>query len=266
MLNKVKTMITMMVLSVILLSANTKAETIHVKKGDTLWALSRENNTTVENIKEWNDIHTDLIRTGEVLTVTPPEASYTVVAGDTLWAISRAHDITVSQLMERNSLTSDLIHPGLNLVIPNNAAHSNTAISESHSNLVQLSNSQEKISITAAPVQKKPVTRVAAASTTVPSSGRVIYVTATAYTPWCAGCSGVTATGMNVKANPNAKVISVDPSVIPLGSKVYIEGLGTYLAADTGGAIIGNRIDVLMATERAALQFGRKHIKLTILK
>jgi len=54
--------------------------------------------------------------------------------------------------------------------------------------------------------------------------------------------------------------------VIPLGSKVYIEGLGVYIAGDTGGAIKGNRIDVLMASERTALSFGRKHLKLTILQ
>lgn len=260
MLNKIKTLITIMVLSVIIISSgNVKAETVQVKKGDTLWELSRVHNTTVAQLKEWNDIHTDLIRTGDVLTVTP-EATYTVKAGDTLWAISRAYHITVSQLMERNSLTSDLIHPGLNLVIPNS---SNDAKAENQSSLVQLSTSEEKVAT--AQIEKKAVTKVAAASTTSASSGKVINVTATAYTPYCAGCSGITATGINVKANPNAKVISVDPSIIPLGSKVYIEGLGTYTAADTGGAIKGNRIDVLMATKQAALQFGRRHLKLTIL-
>jgi len=262
MLNKVKTMITIMVLSLILISGNAKAATIQVKKGDTLWELSNEHETTVEKLKEWNRLHTDVIQTGDVLTVSP-EAGYTVQNGDTLWDIAKAHDIEVSQLMERNSLTSDLIHPGLNLVIPTSAANSSEATTEGQSSQVQSENTQEKVA--AAPVHKKTVTRVEAASKSVPSSGRVIQVTATAYTASCAGCSGITATGVNVKANPNARVISVDPSVIPLGSKVSIEGLGTYTAADTGGAIKGNRIDVLMATERAALQFGRKHLKLTIL-
>ncbi|MFX6153002.1 3D domain-containing protein, partial [Acinetobacter baumannii] len=51
-----------------------------------------------------------------------------------------------------------------------------------------------------------------------------LYVIATAYTAYCTGCSGTTATGINLRANPNAKVIAVDPRVIPLGTKVYVEG------------------------------------------
>ena len=69
-------------------------------------------------------------------------------------------------------------------------------------------------------------------------------MTATAYTASCNGCSGVTATGFNLRANPDAKVIAVDPSVIPLGSKVYVEGYGYAIAADTGGSVKGKRIDV----------------------
>ena len=77
-------------------------------------------------------------------------------------------------------------------------------------------------------------------------SGREIFVTATAYTASCSGCSGTTATGINLHANPNAKVIAVDPNVIPLGSKVFVEGYGYAIAADTGGAIKGNKIDVFI--------------------
>ena len=58
------------------------------------------------------------------------------------------------------------------------------------------------------------------------SVAKELSVEATAYTADCAGCSGVTATGVNLKDNPDQKVIAVDPSVIPLGSKVYVEGYG----------------------------------------
>ena len=71
------------------------------------------------------------------------------------------------------------------------------------------------------------------------AGGKEIYMSSTAYTASCNGCSGVTATGLNLKNNPNAKVIAVDPSVIPLGSKVYVEGYGYAVAADKGGAIKG---------------------------
>jgi len=111
-----------------------------------------------------------------------------------------------------------------------------------------------------APVQPEPKQ----AQSNVPQ-GRTMTVEATAYGANCAGCSGITATGLNVKANPDARIIAVDPNVIPLGSKVYIEGYGTYTAADTGGSIKGNRIDVFMGSEANATSFGRQHLKLTIL-
>lgn len=74
-------------------------------------------------------------------------------------------------------------------------------------------------------------------------------VEATAYTAECEGCSGTTATGVNLKENPDAKVIAADPDVIPLGSKVYVEGYGYATAEDTGGAIQGNRIDVFIPSK-----------------
>jgi len=107
---------------------------------------------------------------------------------------------------------------------------------------------------------KKQVSR----GTTI-SAGREFYVTATAYTAYCFGCTGETATGIDLRSNPNAKVIAVDPSVIPLGSKVWVEGYGYAIAADTGGAIKGNRIDVFVPSESQANQFGRKTVRIKIL-
>ncbi|MCM3612642.1 ubiquitin-like domain-containing protein [Planococcus sp. MERTA32b] len=105
----------------------------------------------------------------------------------------------------------------------------------------------------------------APAQSSEPSSSREFYVSATAYTASCNGCSGITATGINLKANPHLKVIAVDPSVIPLGSKVWVEGYGHAIAGDTGGAIKGNKIDIFMADRSAALAFGRKQVKIKIL-
>ncbi len=96
-------------------------------------------------------------------------------------------------------------------------------------------------------------------------SGKEFYVSSTAYTASCNGCSGVTATGMNLKANPNAKVIAVDPSVIPLGTKVYVEGYGYAVAADKGGAIKGNKIDVFFPNKSQAYRWGNKRVKVKIL-
>jgi 3D (Asp-Asp-Asp) domain-containing protein len=129
--------------------------------------------------------------------------------------------------------------------------------------------------VQAPPVQTQPASTAAPAPTPAPApsapaaasseNSKQITVKATAYTASCDGCSGVTATGINIKANPNEKVIAVDPSVIPLGSKVYVEGFGEATAADTGGAIKGNRIDVFIPSEQAAINFGVKQLKVTIL-
>jgi uncharacterized protein YabE (DUF348 family) len=96
-------------------------------------------------------------------------------------------------------------------------------------------------------------------------NGKEFYVTATAYTAYCNGCSGRTATGLNLRANPNMKVIAVDPSIIPLGSKVYVEGYGYAVAADTGGAIKGYIVDLLMPSNADAYRWGRKKVKITVL-
>jgi uncharacterized protein YabE (DUF348 family) len=92
------------------------------------------------------------------------------------------------------------------------------------------------------------------------------YVKSTAYTAHCSGCSGTTATGVNLRANPGAKVIAVDPSVIPLGTKVHVEGYGYAVAADTGSAIKGNKIDVFLPSKSAAYRWGSKQVKIKFLE
>lgn len=91
-------------------------------------------------------------------------------------------------------------------------------------------------------------------------------VSSTAYTASCEGCSGTTRMGINLKAYDDGKVIAVDPDVIPLGSIVEVEGYGQAIAADTGGAIDGNEIDVFMPKEADALKWGRKQVKVKIIE
>lgn len=89
---------------------------------------------------------------------------------------------------------------------------------------------------------------------------------ATAYTAYCHGCSGTTATGIDLRANPNQKVVAVDPAVIPLGSRVHVEGYGEAIAGDTGGAIKGQKIDLYMQSEADAYAFGRQQVTVTLLE
>ena len=101
------------------------------------------------------------------------------------------------------------------------------------------------------------------------SYSKVYSMVATAYTagPESTGKSpgmpgyGVTASGMHVKHG----VVSVDPRVIPLGTNLYVDGYGYAIAADTGSAIKGNRIDVYVDTLSEAYKWGRRTVKVYVL-
>lgn len=177
-------------------------------------------------------------------------SSYTVESGDTLWGISQKNNISVDQLMGWNGLNSDLIFPDQKLSLEAGQAAASSAAPAP----------AKAPAKTAAPVQAS-----APAPAASQQAGKTMTVSATAYTAYCAGCSGTTATGQNLRANPNQKVIAVDPRVIPLGSKVWVEGYGTAIAGDTGGAIKGNKIDVFIPSQSAALQWGRKNITIKVL-
>ncbi|NEU30570.1 LysM peptidoglycan-binding domain-containing protein [bacterium LRH843] len=241
MLRKIISITTFAVLSLII-STNVQAATITVQNGDTLWSLAQANHTSVENIKNLNHLTSDVIHPGDVLTIAS-QKQYTVKQGDTLWSIANEHQVTVSQIKEWNQLHTDLIHPGLNLVISEGGKTTTT---------------EKPISAAEAPKENT-------SASTNHTSSKEMTMKATAYTASCEGCSGITATGINLKENPNAKVISVDPSVIPLGSKVYVEGYGEAIAGDTGGAIKGNKIDVFIPSKQDAINFGVKQLKVTIL-
>lgn len=96
---------------------------------------------------------------------------------------------------------------------------------------------------------------------------------ASAYTADCPeGCSGVTATGIDVTGtifHAGKRIIAVDPSVIALGSTVEIKQAdGTTfeaVAQDTGSAIKGAKIDVLVAREADAVQFGRQSVQVRVI-
>ena len=89
---------------------------------------------------------------------------------------------------------------------------------------------------------------------------KAISAKVTAYTPYDAGCTGITASG--TKAGYGT--VAVDPRVIPLGSKVYIPGYGTAVATDTGGAIKGNHIDIYVADHDRCNALGVQYANVTV--
>lgn len=90
---------------------------------------------------------------------------------------------------------------------------------------------------------------------TAESGPRRITVTATGYT-----LRGSTSTGIQTGAG----VVAIDPSVIPLGTRLTIPGYGTGVAADTGGALHGNMIDLWFPTMQQARAWGRRTVTVTI--
>lgn len=113
---------------------------------------------------------------------------------------------------------------------------------------------------------KKVGSRVITISRSGYRGKRVLEMEATAYDagPLSTGKSadGITATGVKAKFG----IVAVDPKVIPLGTKLFIEGYGYAIAADTGGAIKGLRIDLFFESRKEALKFGRRKVKVYILE
>ncbi|MCM3018441.1 LysM peptidoglycan-binding and 3D domain-containing protein [Priestia megaterium] len=249
--------------------------TYTVKSGDTLYRIAKNNGTSVQQLKEWNNLSSHLIYVNQVLKISgtgtvssSPSApvqektnetqaspapsnskSYKVQPGDTMWSVAQRHGISISQLKQWNNLSSNTIYINQVLQVGGQAA----------------AQAKPSTPATTAPSTPSTSTPAPAPAQESKSVSKEITVEATAYTAYCAGCSGITATGIDLRSNPNRKVIAVDPRVIPLGSRVYVEGYGEAIAGDTGGAIKGTRVDLFMASQSSALNWGRKTVKLQIL-
>ncbi|BBB90323.1 MAG TPA: G5 domain-containing protein [Methylomusa anaerophila] len=88
------------------------------------------------------------------------------------------------------------------------------------------------------------------------------YMEASAYLPTDGSSGGLTASGIPARQG----IAAVDPAVIPLGTRVYVNGYGLALAADTGVAVTGNKIDLCMEDYYEAMGFGRRTVKVYILE
>ncbi|TCN24937.1 LysM peptidoglycan-binding and 3D domain-containing protein [Mesobacillus foraminis] len=272
---------------------NAQAEEIVVHKGDTLWKLSKEYGVSVDSIKKWNNLSSDVIHPNDSLEISPVK-HLLVSKGDSLWNIAKVYGVSVEDLMKWNKLSSDVIHPGLDLVIYTDRSDNNSVQAasanvqeenkvlgtdsqaqakpaakpqaEAKPQVVAKPQAEAKPQVVAKPqAEAKPQASNPAPAADTASDSKEITVSATAYTADCKGCSGTTATGVDLKANPNQKVIAVDPSVIPLGTKVHVQGYGYATASDTGGAIKGNKIDVFIPNQSDAIEWGRKQVKVTII-
>ncbi|MFW3588411.1 3D domain-containing protein [Vagococcus fluvialis] len=92
--------------------------------------------------------------------------------------------------------------------------------------------------------------------------GATMNMVATGYSYTQPGLSFYTATGIDLRVN--SRVIAVDPNTIPLGSLVEVSGYGMAIAGDTGGDIVGNRIDVHFNSEEECWNWGRRNVTVTM--
>ena len=219
---------------------------------------------TVEQVKQ--DVKTDDKGVQE----------YTIKWGDTLSVISEATGASLDTLVQVNEIQdANLIYPGT--VLRFSADQKEVTVdngTEQHSYRVQNNNEVKEVETTEATTQATETTQAAqateatettqAAAASSSQGGYYLTVEATAYSYNEAGLSNYTADGTNLVSEPN--VIAVDPSVIPLGSYVEIPGYGIFRAADTGGAIQGNKIDVHLVDLNDVYNFGRRTITIRVLQ
>ncbi|MBU3144006.1 3D domain-containing protein [Clostridium sp. CF012] len=101
---------------------------------------------------------------------------------------------------------------------------------------------------------------------TIDPSTKIINVKATAYCPIKGATNTYTASGKKAVRDPfGYSTIAVDPNVIPMGTRLYVEGYGYAIAADKGSAVKGKYIDVFFNTLNEALDWGVKNIKVQII-
>ena len=91
-----------------------------VQKGDSLYSIARKYSTTIDKIKDLNNLTTNLLSIGQVLLIptdTNLETTYTVQKGDSLYSIAKKYNTTVDKLKQLNNLTSNLLSIGQILIV-----------------------------------------------------------------------------------------------------------------------------------------------------
>ncbi len=246
-------------------NSTTEWQKYTIKKGDTLFRIAQQYHVNWKNIESLNPgIKATALKIGAVINIPTKAtgmndqtnltsngsesidenklATHVIKKGDTLWGIAKNNGVPLNQLLSLNvTLNPKKLKIGDKVQIPNEvkivSAANSKAVTTSRSNVL-----------------------------------RTGYFTLTAYTagPESTGKSpghpeyGITFSGVPVQKDVT---IAVDPNVIPLGTRVYIEGIGYRIAHDTGGAIKGNRIDVYIEDLSEAIQFGvKKNVRVDILQ
>lgn len=133
---------TAVVLGSTLFAGAASAQSIKVKKGDTLWDLSRKYDATISKIKSENHLRSDIIYVGQTLSINGKSTSskssssssssstYKVKSGDSLWKISKKYGMTINELKKLNGLKSDLLRVGQVLKLKGSTSSSSSSSSK----------------------------------------------------------------------------------------------------------------------------------------
>ncbi|WP_261810225.1 LysM peptidoglycan-binding domain-containing protein [Levilactobacillus humaensis] len=111
------------------------ADTVQVKSGDTVWALSQKLGVSIQDLEKQNSIDssTDMIFVGQKLQVKSSQSKQTITvkSGDTLWDLAQAYHVSVAQLQAANHLSGDMLSVGQQLTLPTGAAKATSTTSAS---------------------------------------------------------------------------------------------------------------------------------------
>lgn len=243
-------------------------------KKSTVWSTA----TTVANfleqqgvqLNEFDRVESDLediLTPRSTITVVRVEKDIDVVKDTLDFAVEKRQDATLQKGREQvvNEGEKGTISRTYEIVKENGQVvatylQSEKVLKEPKNKLIAVGTKTEEEEVRATTISS------VASESIEPDNKNEFYVLATAYTAYCKGCSGTTATGINLRSSsaPGLKVIAVDPSVIKLGSKVWVEGYGLAVAEDTGGAIKGNKIDIFVQSETEAKNWGVKKVRIKV--
>ena len=222
--------------------------------------------TSTAKADEWVARTTDEVK-DEIVHNEEGVQEYTVKYGDTLSVIAEAMDVSLDALIRVNDIqNANLIYAGTTIKFSSDKQEV-VVKTEEEEHTYKVEDNTEVVEVKAVePTPQTATSQEVQTTTTAPATteGYTLTVEATAYSYAEAGLSSYTADGTNLVNDP--MVIAVDPRVIPLGTMVEIPGYGVFRAADTGGAIVGNKIDVHFPTVAETYNFGRRTITIRILK
>ena len=224
-------------------SLNKDIETLNTKNNElkTLQTTIENDLKVVEEKKQEQEEYSDKLNAEK-------EAVFAIIEENEKTLISKPLSIANSSTASASEL-QDAIDT-LNSYIP--LLNSSTTINMAKEGI---SNAKARISELNTPT-------VPTTSTEVGTTIKTLIMESTAYYG-----HGITASGLKPVRNPDGiSTIAVDPNVIPLGTKVYVSGYGLAIAADTGGAIKGNIIDVFLNTHEECMSWGRRQVTVQILE